>query len=317
MKPIRRLKQSILNRLFRRPAVLNDAFAKAIENPEVLRRALQNKALRNKIIDEISRDKSAAQQMVQHPDIADQIARVPTFFDAMLERTAGQPEALLRILNARGMRTKLAAQKGFLQYIARDKKLVTRIIQNVPQANLPDATNALFAPYRSQIVAQDSTQDDLALALLAAIDPTSQASGDLLTDILEVHLQEKLPELVGILVQRDPDLMVGMLENPKLRKTLVTALSANMSTLLSVLRDYAIMSKDAPTVALRFDRMFSKILSEKVVVKALTDEPDLRNALLARLDDIYNSIGDSVEGNLPQARATLAGKAAQKEDAPK
>lgn len=317
MNLINRLKQTILNRLFRRPAVLNDAFVKAIENPNALKTALENNDLRAKILDELGKNKTVGQELLRHPDISQKITRSPVFFENMLRSTATQPEALLRILEQRGVQSQLVAQKSFLQSIARNPKLMKRVVALVPQQDLPELAVALFKPYQSQIVAEESTDTDFALTLLAAIDPKSQRASNTLTNMLQAHMQDNLPALLSILTLRDPDVISDLLTDPELREPLIQALRPDIDTLLSIIRNYAITSKDAPNVALRINHAFDEIMTEKVVAKAFSNDAGLRNAILARLDDLYNSVGESLEDNLPQARADLAATATQQKDSSK
>lgn len=314
MKLISRLKQTILNRLFLRPAVLNVALVKAINNPAALTKALSNKDLRATVIDKLGENKTVTQELLQHPNISKQIVRHPIFFETMLRSTVTQPEALFEILSQRGVQSELVAQKGFLRNIANDQELMERAIALVPKNNLPQLAVALFSPYRSIITADESTDADFALTLLAAIDPDNIASGNTLTEMLQAHMQDNLAALLSILALRDPRVISELLENPKLREPLIKALWPDIDTLLSIIRNYAISSKDAPNVASRITLAFDEIMTEKVVTRAFSNDAGLRNAILARLDDMFNSVGESLEDNLPHARARLTSTAPKQKD---
>jgi DNA-directed RNA polymerase subunit L len=306
MKLIRRLKQAILTRILRRPAVLDNAIIKAIEDPAALNRALKNNALRAKLVKEISQEKDIVSEMIQHPDVIKMITRDPMFFEAMLRRSADHPEVILRVFSYPTVSKRLVAQKAFLQNIARNPKLMARIISHVPHESLHTIAAALFKPIDPDIEADNNIDTDFALTLLAAIDPKSKQAGDILTDILQEHRQDNLPSLIANIATRDSDVIVDLLSQSNLRESVIAALEPDTQTLLNLLRDYVLLSKDAPTVALRIENVFEKIMTEKVIVKALSENLSLRNALLARLDDTFSGTGDSLEDNLPKARSNLA-----------
>ena len=304
---IRRLKHAVIVRLLRRPAVVEMAFEKAFRTPRLVTKAVRNATMRAALLDEISERPGALKALLEHPKIQTQIARHPKFFDMLLARTLRQPEALALALSNRSIRPLLAAQTGFINSIATNPNYVSKILQAVPDQDLPTVATALFRRHRDNVDVPDATTEEFAMSILATATNPLRENRDMLADMLVTHLGVGLKPLIVNLAKNHPQVMTDVLRVPTLRTSIIAAGQVDIDVLADMIHNYIVTSNAAPTPGDRITLLMRGMLDDPAVKRALTGEEELRDLMLAALENAFQGMGSSLQDHLAAARRPQSG----------